>query len=76
MKKQAGLSKHGIRYIIRICLQMLFQMAVILITAGTFHIGRQLLIYFIILAASYITELYILIRHNPEVLNERVKNIK
>lgn len=76
MKKQSGLSKHGIRYIIRICLQMLFQMAVILIAAGTFHIGRQFLIYFIILAGSYITELYILIRHNPEVLNERVKNIK
>ncbi|MCD8030905.1 MAG: isoprenylcysteine carboxylmethyltransferase family protein [Bacteroides sp.] len=76
MKNQSRLSKHGIRYIIRICLQMLIQMAVILLAAGTFYIGRQLLIYFIILAGSYITEIYILILHNPEVLNERVKNIK
>ena len=58
------------------CMQLLFQIGIILIAAGTFDIGRQLLIYFIILAGSYITELWVIYRHNPEVLNERVKNIK
>jgi len=57
-------------------MQMLFQVGIILIAAGTFDIGQQLLIYLIILAGSYITELCIISRRNPEVLNERVKNIK
>jgi len=76
MKNQSKLSIHGIRYILRMCMQLLFQIGIILIAAGTFDIGRQLLIYFIILAGSYITELWVIYRHNPEVLNERVKNIK
>jgi hypothetical protein len=56
-------------------MQLLFQIGIILIAAGTFDIGRQLLIYFIILAGSYITELWVIYRHNPEVLNERVYSI-
>ena len=76
MKNQSKLSIHGIKYIIRMCMQLLFQIGIILIAAGSFDIGRQLLIYFIILAGSYITELWAIYRHNPEVLNERVKNIK
>lgn len=76
MKNPTKLSIHGIRYILRMCMQMLFQIGIILIAAGTFDIGQQLLIYLIILAGSYITELCIISRHNPEVLNERVKNIK
>ena len=58
------------------CVQLLFQIGIILIAAGTFEIDRQLLIYFCILAGSYITQLWVISRHNPEVLNERVKNIK
>jgi len=76
MKNQSKLSIHGIRYILRMCMQLLFQIGIILIAAGTFDIGKQLLIYFIILVGSYITELWVIYRHNPEVLNERVKNIK
>jgi protein-S-isoprenylcysteine O-methyltransferase Ste14 len=57
-------------------MQLLFQIGIILISAGTFNAGGQLLIYFIILAGSYIIELWVISRHNPEVLNERVKNIK
>jgi protein-S-isoprenylcysteine O-methyltransferase Ste14 len=57
-------------------MQLLLQIGIILVTAGTFNIGWQLLIYFVILAGSYITELWVISRHNPEVLNERVKNIK
>jgi protein-S-isoprenylcysteine O-methyltransferase Ste14 len=59
------------------CLQLLFQIGIILISAGTvINIGWQLPVYFIILAGSYITELCVISSHNPEVLNERVKNIK
>lgn len=76
MKNPSKLSNHGIRYILRMCMQLLFQIGIILIATGTFDIGRQLLIYFCILAGSYITELWVISRHNPEVLNERVKNIK
>jgi protein-S-isoprenylcysteine O-methyltransferase Ste14 len=58
-------------------MQLLFQIGIILISAGTvINIGRQLPVYFIILAGSYITELCVISFHNPEVLNERVKNIK
>ncbi len=76
MKNQSKLSKHGIRYILRMCMQLLFQIGIILVSAGTFYIGKQLLIYFSILAGGYISELWVISRHNPEVLNERVKNIK
>lgn len=76
MNNRSKLSIHGIRYILRMCMQLLLQIGIILIAAGTFNIGRQLLIYFVILAGSYITELWVISRHNPEVLNERVKNIK
>ena len=76
MKNSSKLSIHGIRYILRMCVQLLFQIGIILIAAGTFDIGRQLLIYFCILAGSYITQLWVISHHNPEVLNERVKNIK
>ena len=76
MKNSSKLSIHGIRYILRMCMQLLFQIGIILIAAGTFDIGRQLLIYFSILTGSYITQLWVISRHNPEVLNERVKNIK
>ena len=76
MKNQSKLSIHGIRYILRMCMQLLFQIGTILIAAGTIYVNRQLLIYFVILAGSYIIELMVISRHNPEVLNERVKNIK
>ncbi|MDR2919925.1 MAG: isoprenylcysteine carboxylmethyltransferase family protein [Tannerella sp.] len=76
MENPSQLSIHGIRYILRMCMQLLLQIGIILVTAGTFNIGWQLLIYFVILAGSYITELWVISRHNPEVLNERVKNIK
>jgi len=76
MKSQSKLSIHGIRYILRMCLQLLFQSGVILIAAGSLNIGRQILIYFAVLVISYILELWIIAYHNPEVLNERVKNIK
>ena len=76
MKKKAALSIHGMKYIFRLCFQLLFQMGIILVAAGTFSIGAQLRTYFIILTSSYIVELVLLASHNPEVLNERIKNIK
>jgi len=76
MKNKATLSVHGKKYIIRICFQLLFQIGVILIAAETFSIGLQLLIYFAVFTVSYIVELWILVQNNPEVLNERIRNIK
>lgn len=74
--KTKRLSVHGVKYIIRMCFQFLIQIGIIFMASGTFNAGMQLLIYFAILAVSYITELWIIAYHNPEVLNERVKNIK
>ena len=74
--KTKRLSVHGVKYIVRMCFQYLLQAGIIFLASGTFNVGRQLLIYIIILAGSYITQLWIIAHHNPEVLNERVKNIK
>jgi len=76
MENQSKLSKYGIKYIFRMCLQLLLQIGIILITAGTFHVGNQLMIYFIIITLCYFVELAVLAYKNPEVLNERVKNMK
>lgn len=75
MTSRSQLSTHGIRYILRMCLQLLLQTGIILIMAGTFRVGTQALIYLIILTGSYIVELSAIAYNNPEVLNERVKNI-
>lgn len=76
MKKISRLSVYGVKYIVRLCLQLLLQIGIICAAAGTFQVGTRLLIYFGILAASYAAELGVVIKRNPEVLNERVKNIK
>ena len=76
MKKQAKLSINGVKYILRIFLQLLFQVGVILATAGTFHVGARVLLYFVVLTGSYIASLWTITRHNPEVINERTKNYK
>lgn len=76
MKSQVRLSAHGIRYILRMFFQLLLQIGIIFIAAGTLRVGTQVLIYFIILAGSYIIQLSVIACCNPEVLNERVKNIK
>lgn len=76
MKKITGLSVHGVKYIVRMCLQLLVQIGIICAAAGTFQVGTRLLIYFGVLAVSYAAELGVIIRCNPEVLNERVKNIR
>lgn len=76
MKKQAKLSTYGVRYILRMCIQLLLQVGIILFAAGTFDINVQLRSYFVILAGSYLTQLWVISHYNPEVLNERVKNIK
>jgi protein-S-isoprenylcysteine O-methyltransferase Ste14 len=74
MKKQTKLSIYGVRYILRMFLQLLFQMGVILATAGTFHVGTQVQLYFILLTGSYIVSLWAIAHRNPEVINERTKN--
>lgn len=76
MKKQATLSIYGVKYILRIFLQLLFQIGVILATAGTFYVGTQVQLYFIVLTGSYIASLWAITHHNPEVINERTKNYK
>ena len=76
MKSQSKLSTQGFKYILKLILQLLFQIGIILITAGTFNIGSQLLIYISVLIICYIVEITVLVYHNPEVLNERIKNIK
>jgi len=76
MKNQSKLSKYGIRYILKMCLQLLLQISIILIAAGTIHVSNQLMIYFIVIVVCYIIELAVLAYKNPEVLNERVKNMK
>jgi len=76
MKSQSKLSTHGIKYILRLILQLLFQIGIILLSAGTFNIGTQLLIYISFLIICYIVEITVLVYYNPEVLNERIKNIK
>lgn len=58
------------------CFQLLLQTGIIFIAAGTFHVGIQILIYFILLAVCYMAALSVVACRNPEVLNERVKNIK
>jgi len=76
MKNNSKLSIHGVKYILRMFLQLLFQVAILFIAAGTFNVGTQLFIYIIVLAGCYILELSVIVYHNPEVLNERIKNIK
>lgn len=76
MKKQSKLSIHGVEYILRICFQLLFQIGIVFISAGTFDIGIRILLYFILLTGSYMTSLLMIIYRNPEVLNERTKNIE
>ncbi len=75
MKIKGGLSGHGVKYIVRMCLQLLLQIGIIITAAGSVHVGAQLLTYFTVLAGSYAVELGVIIRRNPEVLNERVRNI-
>lgn len=76
MENRTKLSIHGNRYILRLIQQLLFQIGIILVAAGTFNIGTQLLIYISVLIICYIVEITVLVYHNPEVLNERIKNIK
>lgn len=40
MENQSRLSIYGLRYIPRMCMQLLFQIRIILIDAGTFDINR------------------------------------
>lgn len=75
MKKQAKLSIHGVKYILRMCLQLLFQAGVLFIAAGTFDIGIRLLAYLILLTGSYVLSLVMIACKNPKVLNERTKNM-
>lgn len=76
MKKKSKLSTHGVKYILRICFQLLFQIGIVFISAGTFDIGTRILIYFILLTGSYMASLLMIVYRNPEVLNERTKNIE
>ncbi|MFV0417442.1 MAG: methyltransferase family protein [Dysgonomonas sp.] len=75
-KEQSSLSKSGVKYIFRIGFQLVLQFAIIFIAAGTFNVGRQIVIYLATLFASYIISIMVIQLYNPEVLNERVKNIK
>lgn len=76
MKKQSKISIHGVKYILRICFQLLFQIGIVFISGGTFDIGIRILLYFILLTGSYMASLLMIIYRNPEVLNERTKNIE
>lgn len=40
MENQSKLSIYGLRYIPRMCMQLLYQIRIILIDAGTFDINR------------------------------------
>jgi protein-S-isoprenylcysteine O-methyltransferase Ste14 len=66
------LKNSGFVYIIRIHAQLFIMAAVYFITAGSLDIGRAW-VYFGITAGTYFIGSLILIRYNPELLNERAK---
>lgn len=77
MKNQsAKLTLPGIKYLIRLFFQLFIQIIVMYITAGTLHLPIQIYVYIAIMIINYLSCMMIIIRYNPEVLNERIKNIK
>lgn len=76
MEKSEKLSVQGKRYILRMFFQLLMQIGIIFMSAGTISIGLQVIIYVVILFGSYLFQIFIIGSYNPEVLNERVRNIR
>ena len=65
-------NKSGVVYIIRLHAQLLILAVAYFTAAGRLNIGRAWL-YFGIVAVSYIVSSSILIKCNPELINERAK---
>jgi Putative protein-S-isoprenylcysteine methyltransferase len=70
--RRIKIDKSGINYIIRLCFQLLFMILSFFIAAGNVFIAR-VWIYFGIAAAVYLISSIILIKCNPELMNERAK---
>lgn len=71
-KRVNKLKKTGFMYIIRLHVQLLILAVAYFTAAGRLNIGRAWL-YFGIAAVSYIVSSSILIKCNPELINERAK---
>jgi len=75
-KNENKINKSGVSYLVRVFIQLLIQLSVFLIAAGTFHISNRIWCYFAVLAGCTVISAIILIKYNPETLNERIKNVE